>query len=346
MNTMPELLQAVLDTSSASAYSIDRDYRYTSFNTSYAEGVRLFRGTRIERGRRMHDHLGATWDGKHLLERAMAGESFRDTFMVANRHFEVACSALPERVGSGVAVFAIEVTRRKQAEETLWSVEKQLRAAHKLESLGRLAKGVAHDLNNLLTIILSTAEFATRTGASIDLLEDIRTASSRAAKVVQQFLLASSAQGAAPVLIEVNKLLHDTARLLRPTLGANMTLNLTLDPSHSVIHADQSQIEQVLINLVLNARDAMPNGGTIEVSAQARDLTVLELTVKDSGHGMSAEVKARAFEPFFTTKPPGKGTGLGLPLVYEVVHSLGGQIVIDSEPGAGTTIRIQLPLAR
>ena len=254
-----------------------------------------------------------------------------------------------------------DITDVKRAEEERHTLEEQLRASQKMEAIGSLAGGIAHDFNNLLSVILSYAEFAVealRDGDPIrdDLLE-VRKAGERATALTRQLLAFSRKQVLQPELIELNRIATGLEKMLRRILGEDIDLVQRLAPELGVTVADPGQIEQVLMNLVVNARDAMPNGGklTIETdnvevdeahAARRPDIrpgSFVRLAVTDTGCGMDAETRARIFEPFFTTKGKGKGTGLGLSTAYGIIKQSGGHIWVYSEPGQGTTFSVYLP---
>jgi hypothetical protein len=249
---------------------------------------------------------------------------------------------------------SLDITERKQLEE-------QFRQAQKLESIGRLAGGVAHDFNNLLTIITGYSEMALaeidENHALHDSLVEIADAAARAGSLTRQLLTFSRRQLTAAKRIVLNDLVREFEKMLARLLGEEIELVLAPDPEDGVIMADPGQIEQVILNLAVNARDAMPNGGKllIEVSSMFADQEFSQahfsvaagpyvvLAVTDTGAGMTAEVKAHIFEPFFTTKAPGKGTGLGLSTAWGIVKQCGGSIWVYSEPGRGTTFKILFP---
>ena len=242
------------------------------------------------------------------------------------------------------------------------ALEAQLRQAQKMEAVGQLAGGIAHDFNNLLTIIDVHAELALEdleeaNGLRDDLLE-VKKASARAAGLTRQLLAFSRKQLLQPERLPLNAVVDGVAPMLRRLIGEDIAVIARLDPESGSVFADPGQLEQVVINLAVNARDAMLGGGTltIETSKVAVDERSADeheamrgryvcLTVSDTGCGMSAEVQERIFEPFFTTKPAGQGTGLGLSTVYGIVRQSGGHILVDSEPGQGTSFRVYLPTA-
>ncbi len=256
-----------------------------------------------------------------------------------------------------------EIAERKHAQEALRQSGEQLRQAQKMEAVGRLAGGVAHDFNNLLTAILGYAELlAVRSdldpGARQN-VETIQKAGRQAAAVTHQLLAFSRKQILQPRVIDLNALIIDFEKILRRVIGEHIELSNGPHAANARVRADPNQLEQVILNLGVNARDAMPKGGQLSISTSNVAFTLAEarqqaadmeaglyvlMEVGDTGHGMDEETQARIFEPFFTTKGPGKGTGLGLSTVYGVVKQSGGTICVDSTPGAGCTFRVYLPL--
>jgi PAS domain S-box-containing protein len=243
----------------------------------------------------------------------------------------------------------------------LRDAEARLRQSHRMEAVGQLAGGVAHDFNNLLTAIGGYTELAIDTldeDARIRSdLEEIRNAGERAATLTRQLLAFSRKQVLTPQVLDLNRLVAGIEKLLRRTIGEDIELVTSLAPDLGRVEADPGQLEQVLVNLAVNARDAMPTGGELRIETRnvvldeesvARHLDVapgphVALAVKDDGCGMDEETRAQAFEPFFTTKEKGRGTGLGLATVYGIVRQSGGTIRIDSELGEGTSVELILP---
>jgi signal transduction histidine kinase len=240
-------------------------------------------------------------------------------------------------------------------------LEQQLNQAHKLEAIGQLAGSIAHDFNNLLTVILGSAELLLDPTTPIQALpenaEQIYSTAKRAAALTRQLLAFSRQQVLEPRLLDVNSVVNDMRQLLRRLIGDDIELVIQLAFDLGQVQADPVQLEQVIMNLAVNARDAMPNGGrlTIQTANVAFDDSdnhkhrsvqrgrYIMLTIGDTGMGMDAATRARIFEPFFTTKAPGKGTGLGLATVHGIVTQSGGSIVVDSAPGHGSCFTIYLP---
>ncbi len=268
---------------------------------------------------------------------------------------------LPSAVRSALEkVKTIEEKRR--AEAALRSSEEQLRMSQKLEAVGQLAGGVAHDFNNLLTVISGYSELVlNRLGESDDnrsKVEEIKRAAERASTLTRQLLAFSRKQVLQPKLFDLNHLVSDMSKMLRRLIGENIEMTTVIGET-APINADPGQIEQVLMNLVVNARDAMPNGGRVTIETARVEVDELYtsthlnvpagpyvmLAVSDTGSGIDEETQKHIFEPFFTTKEQGKGTGLGLSTVYGIIKQSGGHIWLYSEIGQGTVFKVYLPAA-
>ena len=276
----------------------------------------------------------------------------------------VSCNPIREddRI-TGVLVVARDVTARKRDEEALRRSEEQLRQSQKMEAIGRLAGGVAHDFNNLLTVIGTYSELLMQgidegNARKAD-VEEIYKATVRAASLTNQLLTFSRKQVFQPKLINLNDVVEGMEGLLRRLIHVGIKIETRAFDSLPPTRADPAQIEQVLLNLAVNARDAMPNGGLLRIETDEAFLDTeyatthtgvapgryVMLSVSDTGQGMDAATRARVFEPFFTTKSAGEGTGLGLATVYGIVQQSGGHIEVQSELGEGATFRIYLPVA-
>ena len=262
---------------------------------------------------------------------------------------------------SGIRCIIQDITERKQAEREMLALQDQLRQAMKMEAVGRLAGGIAHDFNNLLTIISGYSQLSLRTleeGNPLrENLGEIQKGTERAAALTRQLLAFSRRQIMEMRVLELNAILRDLEKLLRRIIGEDIELITILSETLGRIKADPGQVEQVIVNLAVNARDAMPAGGKFILETSNVDLdendvrshigikpgAYIEISVSDTGAGMSSEVRERIFEPFFTTKEVGKGTGLGLSTVYGIVKQSGGDISVHSEVGRGTTFRVYFP---
>ena len=255
---------------------------------------------------------------------------------------------------SGILVMVADVSDRKQLEE-------QLRLSQKMEAVGQLAGGIAHDFNNLLTVILGYNEMVINDVGNLpNVLEkaaEVQRAAERAASLTKQLLAFSRRQVLQPRVIDLNDVVRNIERLLRRVIGEDIDFAVRLEPELAPVQADPSHIDQVIMNLVVNARDAMPKGGKLTVETANVNLDedytqihagiipgrYVQLAISDTGDGMNEETQRRIFEPFFTTKELGKGTGLGLSIVYGIVKQSGGDIWVYSQEGKGTTFKIYLP---
>jgi PAS domain S-box-containing protein len=296
-------------------------------------------------------------------KRLAAGGRFRDKEVAATARTGESKALLASfettMLGGDACYLAtfVDLTERKQVEE-------QLRQSQKMEAIGSLAGGVAHDFNNLLTAINGYSELAmmgmVATSKEYEHLRVVRSAGERAAGLTRQLLAFSRKETVQTQVQSLNAVVVEMEGMLRRLIEENVEIKTRLDPDIAAVNVDKGQVVQILMNLVVNARDAMPEGGQIIVETRPARLekptrnTLLEaapgafvaLTIQDTGTGMTPEVKAKIFEPFFTTKEVGKGTGLGLAVVYGVVKQLGGWIELQSEPGQGTTFSIYFPEVR
>lgn len=258
--------------------------------------------------------------------------------------------------------FIRDISDRKLAEKSLRERDDQLRQSQKMEAIGRLAGGIAHDFNNLLTAIIGYSDLLLANEEISDPwvredLEEIRSAAKRAGGLTKQILAFSRRQTLKPQLVSINSVIEEMAPLLRRTLGEDVELSTSLDPDLGLVQVDTTQFTQVLMNLAVNARDAMPMGGGLTFKTENVRLHELSpnqddglepgdyvlMSASDTGIGIEAEALPLLFEPFYTTKSPGEGTGLGLPTAYGIVKQSGGTISVESRPGEGTIFRVLLP---
>jgi PAS domain S-box-containing protein len=291
---------------------------------------------------------------------ALTGEPayFEDYSADIGKHFLVTAF---RPVPNQFACIFSDITDRKNAEAEKEKLQAQLQQAMKMEAVGRLAGGVAHDFNNLLTAIIGNVSLAlmklSPSDPSAGMLVEAKKASERAARLTQQLLAFSRKQIIQPKVLDLNDLIAGMKTMLARLIGENIELRTIPGVGLGRVKVDPGQIEQILINLAVNARDAMPDGGKLLIETANAELDAgycarhpdaspgrfVMLTVSDTGHGMSYEVRKQIFEPFFTTKPMGSGTGLGLSTIYGAVRQSGGSIHVSSEEGSGTTFRIYLP---
>ena len=350
LRVLVEQLPAVL-------WTVDRDLRFTSALGAGFARLKIKPNEIV--GMSLLDYF-ETSDQTFLPiaahRRAVAGEPM--TFHVEWKSGSYACHVEPLRDSdaqvSGAICMSLDITDRKQLEE-------QLRQAQKMEAVGRLAGGIAHDFNNLLMVIQGYGDLLVERLPTGDPLrrnaEQIQMASQRASSLTRQLLAFSRKQMLAPKILNIQSVVADMEKILRRLIGEDIQLETSSALDLGLVKADRSQIEQVILNLAVNARDAMPQGGrlTIETANVELDASYshppavlspgkyVMLAVTDNGCGMDAETQAHVFEPFFTTKEKGKGTGLGLATVYGVVKQSGGYVWVYSEPGRGTSFKIYLP---
>jgi len=309
-------------------------------------------------------------DDARLLARVLAGErGIRYDAQATHKNgstIDVAVSLSPvyDSAGEVIGVSRVgrDLTATRRAEASQRAAEERAHQAQHMASLGQLAGGVAHDFNNLLGIILNFTAFATEQADDHpgirDDLAQVRSAAERAVSLSRQLLVFTRQDTVRPELVDINASIAETESMLARTIGEHIELVALPSRDPLTIYADGGHVQQVLVNLAVNARDAMPDGGTLVIEATAVDLPArqpnlrppptggryVRLLVSDTGRGMPPEVVARIFEPFFTTKPRGQGTGLGLATVYGIIAEAGGSVGVQSEPGVGTTFQTYFPL--
>ncbi|HET6929320.1 MAG TPA: PAS domain S-box protein [Candidatus Acidoferrum sp.] len=363
-----------LERSESSFRSVVEDAPYGIYRASIA-GDLILVNLALQKmlGYDSREELLQTNAGTHIYRHASEHEKFTQT-VVEEQSFKdlelewkrkdgapitVRCSGWPVKDETGAVtyleVFAEDVTERRV-------LERQLRMAQKMEAVGRLSGGIAHDFNNLLGVIMGYSQVLKRSlGSANPLLfehaEEIEKASQRAVSLTRQLLAFSRQQVLEPVILNLNTLVSDMEKMLPRLIGEDVALKLNLDPDLAQVKADHGQIEQVIMNLAVNARDAMPHGGklTIQTANVELDLAYTRqhpgsrvgqyvmLAVSDTGTGIDPEIQSQIFEPFFTTKERDKGTGLGLATVYGVVKQSGGYIAVDSDKGKGARFSVYLP---
>ncbi|WP_036047425.1 ATP-binding protein [Bradyrhizobium sp. Tv2a-2] len=346
----------ILESTADSVITVDRDFRIAFYNerarAQIAEGRQLI-------GIKLQEAVFEPDDAEPYKLLAQAIEQHKPvSFETYRTHDAVWHEVNASPTSDGLAIFFRDITEHKQALEARRQTEEKLHQSQKMESVGQLTGGVAHDFNNLLTVVsgnLELIEHARDIGRVRKLAAAARRATDRGAKLTAQLLAFSRQQKLSPKLVNANKLVRGFQELIRQALGEQCEIRLRTDERLWLCNVDPSLLETALLNLALNGRDAMSDGGVLEIETQNVVLdecaagcasgSYVRLSVRDTGHGMPPEVRDRVFEPFFTTKEIGKGTGLGLSMVYGFVRQSGGHATVESAPGVGTTVALYLPKA-
>jgi signal transduction histidine kinase len=371
------ILKSMLDSMGDGVVVVDEGGRFLLVNPAakrmLALGDMKTLNPHIE-GRRLYllDGVTPCPEADLPLVRAMGGDPADGVEMIARSEspsddirISVTARPLVDDAGTlrgGVAVFR-DITEQHRAGDNLRHLEDQLRQSHKMEAIGQLAGGVAHDFNNLLTIITGYSELLLQTCELDDpkqsLIEAIRAAGERSASLTNQLLTFSRKQALAPKVVDLNDVVRKTEKMLRRIIGEDVELLTELQDPLDPVLIDPGQTGQVILNLAVNARDAMPSGGTLLIRTRNFHVDAnhaarfpglkpgphVILSITDTGGGMTEGVRQRLFEPFFTTKDSDKGTGLGLSVVHGIIKQSGGDVAVDSRPGEGATFHIYLPRA-
>jgi two-component system cell cycle sensor histidine kinase/response regulator CckA len=362
-------LAAIVESSGDSIVSATLDGVVTSWNAAAERMYGYAAGEIIGRSTSVLIPPDTVAELMPILQRVRQGERIEHFETRLRRKdgsiIEVSLCDSPTRDASGAVVGISAITRdmteRNRAEAERRALEDRLRQSERLESLGQLAGGIAHDFNNLLSAILNFAAFvAEETADRPEVLADaeqIQAAAQRAARLTRQLLIFSRRETPRLQTLDLNAIVADIHNLLSRSIGAHIELRTEPAQDLPAIDADRGQVEQVLLNLAINAREAMPRGGTLTITTSLAELRdgdgrlhpgsspgrYAELAVADTGTGMSPQTAARIFEPFFTTKPPDQGTGLGLSTVYGIITQAGGHMHVETAEGAGTTFRLYFP---
>jgi PAS domain S-box-containing protein len=354
------LLDLVLRKLPAAVWTADAALRITRAEGKAVLAVGLTREELL--GRPLTDFFDSSDDFVRCHEAALRGERCSCDVPFGDRVFSAALEPLRGDANEIVGVIGIsfEVTERHETEQRLRESEAQLRQSQKLETVGRLLGGVAHDFNNVLAVITGQAELLKdicSEDPGMSSVDEILRATERASALTRQLLAFSRRQVTQPQVIDLRSVVSEMDRMLRRLIGRDVDLVISMSEAPAFVFADFTQLEQVLLNLAINASDAMPDGGTLDITIDIIEATdsmqvvarkvlpgsYVRLSVADTGSGIPADVLPHIFEPFFTTKEQGRGTGLGLPTVWGIVDQSRGYIGITSEVGAGTRFDILLP---
>jgi two-component system cell cycle sensor histidine kinase/response regulator CckA len=362
LDNQPSRLTLVLENAPVIMFGLDDEGRFTFSEGNGLSAMGLRAGQTM--GVSALELYGDNPAAREAIGGALAGKQTSFESFFSGAHFITRLTPVRDDAGvvEEVVGVSVDTGRQVEAEEALRERETQLRQSQKMEAVGRLAGGIAHDFNNLLTAIIGYSDLLLASeGCSLESVkgdvQEIRRAAYRAAGLTRQILAFSRRQALRPEVTSMNDLLKDAEALLRQTLGEEIALDLVLEPDLGLVEVDRSQLVQAIVNLVVNARDAMPSGGKLSLQTANVDIdegfhgvapeitsgSYVALIVSDTGVGMDENTLLHVFEPFFTTKGPGEGPGLGLSTVYGIVRQSGGDILVESEPGRGTTFRVYLP---
>ncbi|ESQ78738.1 hypothetical protein AEYBE204_12190 [Asticcacaulis sp. YBE204] len=366
------LLADIVETTDAMIQVVDLDYNWLGVNRSSANEFEKVVGIRPRIGANMLEALKnrpqLLEGGRALWARAFAGERFTSVVEFPHpeygcRFYEMNLTPLKDKAGSiiGAYQFVYDVTDRLEEQQRLADAEAHLRQAQKMEAVGQLTGGIAHDFNNMLAVVMGSLELLNRRVVddprARHFVKSALDSAKRAATLTQRLLAFSRQQPLQPETVNVNRLVSGMSELLSHALGGAVRVETVHGAGLWSVNVDPNQLENVILNLAVNARDAMPDGGKVTIETQNAHIDeryvvsepgvepgqYVMIAVSDTGTGMPPEIMAKAFDPFFTTKPVGKGTGLGLSQVYGFVKQSGGHVRIYSEAGQGTTIKIYLP---
>ncbi|WP_409189731.1 PAS domain S-box protein [Bradyrhizobium sp. RDM4] len=362
------VLAHIVEGTDAFVQVVDLEFRWLAINKAAADEFAKIFGVRPQAGQCMLDlltHLPAEREAvRAVWARALSGEEFTEIATFGHReqrgHYEMKYNTLRNSKGERIGAyrFVYDVTERIREQERLARAEEQLRQGQKMEAMGQLTGGVAHDFNNLLTPIVGALDALQRRGVGGEREQRLITgaiqSADRAKTLVQRLLAFARRQPLQTRATQVGDLIRGMGDLIASTSGPQVKVSVEIEQDLPAAKVDENQLEMALLNLAVNARDAMPDGGTLRITADAQDVDLghranlkpgryLRISVADSGVGMDESVKARAIEPFFSTKGIGKGTGLGLSMAHGLASQLGGSLTIQSRPGLGTNIEIWLP---
>jgi len=364
-----KLLADIVEGTNAFVQVLSADYEWLAINRAAADEFERIYGKRPQVGMNMlellADHPQNQATVRRIWARALSGEEFTEVGEFGDpdrdtRFYEMKFSALRDDSGELIAAyqFVYDVTERMEEQERLRKAEEALRQSQKMEAMGQLTGGVAHDFNNLLTPIVGSLDMLQRRGVGGEreqrLISGAMQSAERAKTLVQRLLAFARRQPLQAVPVDMAKLIQDMGQLVASTTGPQIKVAIDVSEDLPPAKADPNQLEMALLNLAVNARDAMPEGGTLRISASQEvvrdghrpDLqpgNYIRLSVADTGSGMDQATLARAIEPFFSTKGIGKGTGLGLSMVHGLAQQLGGALKISSRPGFGTNVELWLP---